>query len=182
MINQTMSFQLLTARRSLQQLIELHLFYSLFDAKLNLNIAASAYEKFIIMKVQNCIYITFLVISVLSTFTYFQISSIKNIQRCDRLVLSLRNHETTILHILGTEILEQLQNDLLTNFKLEITTKHIPGPSGSQFCQFLVIPKRLILRYGKIFENKKVNLYHLIIQSLQSYCMWPITINKVIFL
>ena len=63
-----------------------------------------------------------------------------------------------------------------------MTTEHIPGPSGSHFCCFLVIPKRLILRCGKIFENKKVNFYHLIIQSLQSYCMWPIPINQVNFL
>ena len=63
-----------------------------------------------------------------------------------------------------------------------MTTEHIPGPSRSQFCWFLVIRKRLILRYGKFFENEKVNFYHLIIQALQSYFMWPIPINQVNFL
>ena len=50
----------------------------------------------------------------------------------------LRGKETTILNILGTEILEQFQNDLSSNFKLEMTTDHIPGLSDSQFYWFLV--------------------------------------------
>ena len=49
----------------------------------------------------------------------------------------LRDHETTILHILGTEILGLFQIDLLSNFMLEMTTEHIPALSGSQFCCFL---------------------------------------------
>ena len=54
------------------------------------------------------------------------------------MVYFLRDKETTILNILGTEILEEFQNDLISNFKLEMTTDHIPGLSGSQFCCFLV--------------------------------------------
>ena len=67
----------------------------------------------------------------------------------------IRDYETTILNILGTEILEYFQNDLSSNFKLEMTTDHIPGLSGNQFCWFLVIWKRLILIYEKYFENEK---------------------------
>ena len=62
-----------------------------------------------------------------------------------------------------------------------MTTEHIPGPSGSQFCWFLVIWKHFILRYGKFFKNKKVNFYHLTIQSFQLYFIWPIPINQVDF-
>ena len=68
----------------------------------------------------------------------------------------LRDHETTILHILGTEILGLFQNDLLSNFKLEMTTEHIPALSRSLFCCFLAIRKRLILEYGNFFEEEKI--------------------------
>ena len=50
----------------------------------------------------------------------------------------LRDNETTILHILGTEILGLFQNNLLSNFKLEMTPELILGLSGSKFCWFLV--------------------------------------------
>ena len=60
---------------------------------------------------------------------------------------SLRDPETTILHILGTEILGLFQNDLLSNFKLDMTTEHIPALSGSQFYCFLAIRKHHILKY-----------------------------------
>ena len=53
--------------------------------------------------------------------------------------LLLRDHETTILHILGTKILELFQIGLLSNFMLEMTTEHIPAPSGSPYCYFLAI-------------------------------------------
>ena len=78
-------------------------------------------------------------------------------------MLSLRDHETRILHILGTETVGLFKNDLLSNFKLEITIEHIPALSGSQFCCYLAIQKRLIFKYGKFFEKEKVNFYHLII-------------------
>ena len=68
----------------------------------------------------------------------------------------LRDHETTILHILGTEILGLFQIDLLTNFLLQVTTEHIPTLSGSQFCCFLAIQKHLILKHRNFFEKEKV--------------------------
>ena len=71
----------------------------------------------------------------------------------------LRDHETTILHILGTEILGLFQIDLLSNFMLELTTEHIPALSGRQFCCFLAIRKRLILKYrkrGTLFPTQEI--------------------------
>ena len=75
----------------------------------------------------------------------------------------LRDHETTILHILGTEILGLFQIDLLSNFMLEMTTEHIPALSGSQFCYFLAFLKCLILKYRNFFEKEKVNFVNVII-------------------
>ena len=49
------------------------------------------------------------------------------LKRLCLLKIFLRDHETTILHILGAEILGLFQNDLLSNFKLEMTTEHIPA-------------------------------------------------------
>ena len=94
---------------------------------------------------------------------------------------SLRDHETTILHILGTEILGLFQIDLLSNFMLELTTEHIPALSGRQFCCFLAIRKRLILKYRKFYEKEKFNFVNVIIGWLQSYFMWLITIYQVNF-
>ena len=48
-------------------------------------------------------------------------------------MISLRDHETTILDILGTEILGLFQIDLLSNFMLDMTIEHIPVPFGSKF-------------------------------------------------
>ena len=66
-----------------------------------------------------------------------------------------RDHETTILHILGTEILGLFQIDLLSNFRLEMTTEHFPALSRSLFCCFLAIRMRLILKYRNFFEKEK---------------------------
>ena len=96
-------------------------------------------------------------------------------------MISLRDHETTILHILGTEILGLFQIDLLSNFMLEMTTEHIPALSGSQFCYFLAFRKCLILKYRKFFEKEKVNFVNVIIRWLQSYFMWLIPICQVNF-
>ena len=62
-----------------------------------------------------------------------------------------------------------------------MTTEYIPGLSGSQFCLFLVIQKRVILKYEKLFENEKFNSNHPIIESLQSYFMWAISSYQVNF-
>ena len=76
---------------------------------------------------------------------------------------SLRDHETTILHILGTEILGLFQVDLLSNFRLEMTTEHIPALSGSLYCCFLAIRMCLILKYRIFFEKEKINFVNVII-------------------
>ena len=75
----------------------------------------------------------------------------------------LRDHETTILHILGTEILGLFQVDLLSNFRLEMTTEHIPALSGSLYCCFLAIRMCLILKYRIFFEKEKINFVNVII-------------------
>ena len=77
--------------------------------------------------------------------------------------LLLRDHETTILHILGTEILGLFQIDLLSNFMLEMTTEHIPALSRSLLFYFLAIRERLILKYRKFFEKEKINFVNVII-------------------
>ena len=93
----------------------------------------------------------------------------------------LRDPETRILQILGTEILRLFQIDLLSNFMLEMTTEHIPALSGSQFCCFLAIWKCHILKYRKFFEKEKVNFVNVIIGWLQSYFMLLITTYQVNF-
>ena len=75
----------------------------------------------------------------------------------------LRDHETTILHILGTEILGLFQIDLLSNFMLEMTTECIPALSGSLYCCFLAIRMCLILKYRIFFEKEKINFVNVII-------------------
>ena len=80
-----------------------------------------------------------------------------------RLGIYLRDHETTILHILGTEILGLFQIDSLSNFMLEMTTEHIPALSRSLFCCFLAIRKGLILKYRKFFEKEKINFVNVIV-------------------
>ena len=96
-------------------------------------------------------------------------------------IIPLRDHETTILHILGTEILGLFQIDLLSNFMLEMTTEHIPALLGSQFCGFLAFWKCLILKYRKFYGKEKFNFVNVIIGWLQSYFMWLITIYQVNF-
>ena len=75
----------------------------------------------------------------------------------------LRDQETTILHILGTEILGLFQVDLLSNFRLEMTTECIPALSGSLYCCFLAIRMCLILKYRIFFEKEKINFVNVII-------------------
>ena len=58
-----------------------------------------------------------------------------------------------------------------------MTTEYIPGLSGSQFCLFLVIQKRVILKYEKLFENEKFNSNHLTIESLQSYNSYQVNFS-----
>ena len=91
----------------------------------------------------------------------------------------LRDHETTILHILGTEILGLFQIDLLSNFMLEMTTECIPALSGSLYCCFLAIRMCLILKYRIFFEKEKINFVNVIIGWLQSYFLWLIPIYQV---
>ena len=82
---------------------------------------------------------------------------------CEYLCYYIRDHETTILHILGTEILGLFQVDLLSNFRLEMTTEHIPALSGSLYCCFLAIRMCLILKYRIFFEKEKINFVNVII-------------------
>ena len=96
-----------------------------------------------------------------------------------RYVALLWDHENTILHILGTEILGLFQIDLLSNFMLELTTEHIPALSESQFCCFLAFWKLLILKDRKFSEKEKINFVNAIIEWLQSYFMWLIPIYQV---
>ena len=99
--------------------------------------------------------------SMMMAFSVFYIALL--IKKTPKIENYLRDHETTILHILGTEILGLFQIDLLSNFMLELTTEHIPALSGRQFCCFLAIRKRLILKYRKFYEKEKFNFVNVII-------------------
>ena len=80
-------------------------------------------------------------------------------------MISLRDHETTILDILGTEILGLFQIDLLSNFMLEMTAEHIPALLGSQFCGFLAFWKCLILKCRFFLKTKKPILWMLLLDD-----------------
>ena len=62
-----------------------------------------------------------------------------------------------------------------------MTTEHIPALSGSQFCCFLAVQKRLIFKCRIFSEKEKINFVNFIIGWLQSYFMWLITIYQVNF-
>ena len=90
------------------------------------------------------------------------------------LITLLRDKETTILQILGTEILViWFKNDLFSNFKLMLINTSLVFRGT-----FLLISCLLKASHSNYTKKKKVSLNHVIIGSLQSYFMWHMPIQQ----